>query len=115
MSFKLRVTDPAKDDIRQIVTWWSEHRDAGQAQRWQIGLETRVRTLRQRPTSRPLAPESRYSSVPVRQLNYGVRGRPTHRVLFIVTENEVVVLRVLHLAQDALAPEDLGFDGLSNP
>jgi hypothetical protein len=44
----------------------------------------------------------------IRQLNFGIGRRPTHRILFAIDGLSVVVLRVRHASQDALSGDDLG-------
>jgi plasmid stabilization system protein ParE len=43
----------------------------------------------------------------LKQLLFGIGRRATHRVVFIIENNQVTVLRVRHSAQDALTLEDL--------
>ena len=43
----------------------------------------------------------------IRQLNFGVSSKKTHRVVYEVTDEDVRVFAVRHLAQDELPPSEL--------
>lgn len=43
----------------------------------------------------------------LRELHFGLRSRPSHRVLFTITGTTVIVLTVRHVAQQAVQPNDL--------
>ncbi|HEV3003354.1 MAG TPA: hypothetical protein VGX78_02790, partial [Pirellulales bacterium] len=53
-----------------------------------------------------LAAESSDFPYEVRELYFGLRSKPTHRVLFTVAETTVVVLTVRHVARSAVKPGD---------
>ena len=59
------------------------------------------------PKRWPLAPEHETLPLPLRQITCGVGRRPTHRVLFAVRGQRMVVYAVRHLAQRDICPEDL--------
>jgi hypothetical protein len=46
-----------------------------------------------------LAPENERFPYEVRQLNFGIGRKPTHRIVYTIRPREVVILRVRHLAQ----------------
>jgi hypothetical protein len=43
----------------------------------------------------------------IRELHYGLRNKATHRAVFEVRNDEVIVYTVRHLAQRDLTPDDL--------
>jgi plasmid stabilization system protein ParE len=51
------------------------------------------------------APENGRYPYEIRQLNFGLGHRPTHRLVYAIRFHEVIVLRVRHLAQDTIVPE----------
>jgi hypothetical protein len=55
----------------------------------------------------PLASEPSLRFAGVRQLPFGLGNRPTHRVLFGIEDDRVVVYRVRAFAQDKLMPDEL--------
>jgi hypothetical protein len=43
----------------------------------------------------------------VRQLAYGLGRRFTHRAVFTIRENDIVILAIRHLAQSDILPDDV--------
>ena len=105
--YTVLVAEPARLDIQDQQNWWAEHRSADQAARWYAGFFQALLQLETNPELFRRAPEDGLWPFTVRQLNYGLGRRATHRALFVVRKNEVVVLRVRHLAQDALTSDDV--------
>ena len=91
----------------ESAAWWAEHRSQSEASRWLSGLESAINSLGDDPDRYPLAAESDAFDFPLRQLNYGVSRHPTHRVLFAVHADRVLIYAVRHLAQQELALGDL--------
>jgi plasmid stabilization system protein ParE len=107
MSRQVLLTDRAHADLLQACAWWAENRSAQQAERWYDGFAEAIRCLATDPERCPLAPESSAFPYALRQLNYGVGRRPTHRAIFVVRPDSVLILRVRHLAQQPLSPQDV--------
>jgi plasmid stabilization system protein ParE len=107
MTYRVLLTERARRDLEAACTWWAQNRSHEQAQRWYAGFAAAIRSLRQNPERCPRAQENEILPCELRQLNYGVGRRPTHRAVFTIREDEVLVLRVRHLAQDQLSPGDL--------
>ncbi len=107
MTFRVLLTEQARRDLEATCTWWAQNHSHEQAQRWYAGFAAAIRSLRKDPEKCPRAQESETLPYDLRQLNYGVGRRPTHRAVFIIREDAVVVLRVRHLAQDQLSPGNL--------
>lgn len=63
-------------------------------------------SLEQDPARRPLAPENDHFPYELRQLNYGLGSQATHRAVFTIRDNVVLILRIRHLAQHTLLEED---------
>jgi hypothetical protein len=55
----------------------------------------------------PLAAEDGQFPLELRELRYGAGRRPTHRAIFSIKDDLVLVLAVRHLAQDRVQPHDL--------
>ena len=100
--FQIKITEPAEADIDQAFVWWSENRSAEQAVRWYQEIKLAIATLRRMPERCPVVPETKLSAVGVRQLLFGVGLHPTHRIIFVIESDKVVILRVRHHAQDTL-------------
>lgn len=105
--FDVIITGPAKQDIQSAYEWWAEHRDPEQAARWYTGIYRHINSLGQMPERHSLATEPKLSQLKVRQSLYGLGRKPTHRVVFVIDNKEVIVLRVRHTSQDALGADDI--------
>ena len=79
-----------------------------QAGRWLIAIDAVITGLENRPERYPLAQESDQFPFAVQELQFGLSGRKTHRVLFAIRGVVVRVYSVRHLAQDFVTAEDLG-------
>ena len=112
MTFAVRLTPRAFDDLLASVRWWSKHRSPEQAVRWYEGIRKKIDSLSSMPESRPLARENARTPFELRELHYGLGKKTTHRVLFRVVGRTVEVLAVCHVAQDELDPNQLVPDAL---
>ena len=104
---KVRITQPAEQDMQAALEWWRENRSVEQAARWYRGIRKAVASLRSRPERCPEAPEADLLPQGMRQLLFGIGRRPTHRIVFTIADQEVRILRVRHSSQDALRGEDI--------
>jgi plasmid stabilization system protein ParE len=101
------ITGPAKRDIKEAYDWWANNRSVEQARRWYFGIRAAIRSLRKNPNRCAMAIESDLLSQGIRQINFGLGRRPTHRIVFAIDGGIVVVLRVRHASQDALTLDEL--------
>lgn len=106
--FHLLITGPAKHDIQSAYDWWASNRSREQAIRWYKGIYSAIESLSDMPDRCSLATESELFEHGIRQLLFGVGRRRTHRILFGIDHDVVVVFRVRHTSQDALLLDDLG-------
>ncbi len=79
-----------------------------QAARWLVELESAIAGLAHEAQRHPLASEAVAFDFPLHQMNFGVSGRRTHRVLFSFDDSRVLVYAVRHLSQADLGREDAG-------
>jgi plasmid stabilization system protein ParE len=107
MMFRLVISEPAERDIESAYNWWRSNRSEEQANRWYVGIQQSIRALRQTALQCPFAAESRLHPSGLRQMNFGVGRRPTHRIIFVVEERVVKIVRVRHSSQQSLRVEDL--------
>lgn len=70
-------------------------------------MESAIQSLAEGAERFPLAAESAEFEFPLRQMTFGISRRPTHRVLYSLQDDRVLVYAVRHLAQDDLTPGDL--------
>jgi plasmid stabilization system protein ParE len=78
-----------------------------QAARWYAGFSDAIAALAQNPERCPLAPENGCFPYEIRELHYGLGSRPTHRAVFTVRPDMVLVLTIRHAAQADLTEADL--------
>ena len=105
--FRIVITGLAKNDIQYTHDWWAEHHSKANAAMWYQGVYTAIQSLEVMPERCSLAPEQNLAEQALRQLLYGVRSRPTHRIVFLIDGSDVVILAVRHLSQDSLLLDDL--------
>jgi plasmid stabilization system protein ParE len=107
MTYRIEISPTAMADIEDIFLWMKGY-SVDQAHRWVRGCYEIMLTLEKFPNRCPLAVESQYMDLPVRQLLY----KKQYRILFTVRESNeqdsqgiVQIHRVLRAAQARL--EDL--------
>ena len=66
-----------------------------------------IRSLSDNPDRCALARENHLFSAEVRELHYGLGSRPTHRAVFTVLKDVVLVLTIRHGAQADLTEDDI--------
>jgi len=109
MNFAVVILPEAEDIIFRTAQWWAKNRSADQARHWFSGLYDAFETLRQNPERCPLAREKSIFPIELRELHYGIGSRSTHRVIFTVRPEQVIILTMRHTSQGNLELEDLGF------
>lgn len=107
MTYRLVISDHARDQLEGACRWWAENRSVEQAERWYEGFSEILLSLPQNPKRYALAAESSAFPFEVRQLNYGTGRKPTHRALFTIRGEIVYVFSIRHLAQKPVTPDDL--------
>jgi plasmid stabilization system protein ParE len=99
MKFDVLITDQARQEAQAIHDWWAANRSAEQAARWYDEFIRRALALEVNPEHGAVAPENGRFPYELRQLNFGIGRKSTHRMLYTIRQKDVVVLRVRHLAQ----------------
>ena len=97
----------AKQQLYDAALWWAENRSRDQAARWLEGFERELVALGENPERFPLARESDAFPFSIRQMNYGLGKARTHRALFELRDDCVVVYAIRHLSQGDVSPGDL--------
>jgi plasmid stabilization system protein ParE len=105
--YRVLITGPAMQDLQAAHDWWAKHRSKEQAGRWYTHILAATRSLEHMPERCGPATENDLSLSGVRQLLFGLGRRPTHRIVFGIEGEEVIIFRVRHTSQDILAPDDL--------
>ena len=107
MTYRVTVLPRAKSQLLEQALWWCENRSADQAFRWLEGFEQALASLANGPKRCSRARETNAFGFEVRELHYGLRSKATHRAVFEIRNDEVIVYSIRHLAQRDLKPNDL--------
>lgn len=107
MKLPVLIMPEAEEALRRNAKWRADNRSAEQAQRWYDGFAKAIVALGYHPLRYPLARESDQFPYQVRVMNYGVSSRPTHRALYTICPDAVVVLSIRSAAQQDVTPDDL--------
>lgn len=105
MTCVVLTTATAQQEAQANYDWWAEYRSAEQAARWYDEFLAASLSLEENPDRCALAAENDRFPYEIRQLNFGIGRKPTHRLVYAIHPNEVVILRVRHLAQQEIEPE----------
>ncbi len=105
MSYRILVTEQARRDLRQSCRWWARNRSSEQAQEWFEGFVKALYSVGENPERFPLAHEDGAFSSELRQFGYGLAKHPTHRAVFTIQSDTILILRVRHLARKWFALE----------
>ena len=103
MQYTVIITPSAKADIFGINAWLLENY-SNYADSWLWGISQAVASLSKFPERCQTASENDAFDAPVRQLLYGRRPH-VYRILFMIEESRVFVLRVRHTRQQRLWEE----------
>ena len=106
MKYDVVLTTKAKRQLDEACAWYAA-RNADVADAWYDGFVEALISLESNPQRHGLARENDAFSVELRQLNYGSGRRKTHRAVFVIRPNKVVVHAIRHLAQQDLTLDDL--------
>jgi len=100
MAFRVLVDPAALIEAEEAFLWLLE-RSPRDAERWFHGLWTAIESLAELPTRCPLAPESLALRRGIRQRLFG-KPPNVYRILFVVVNDEVRILRIRHGARKRL-------------
>ncbi len=106
MPLRVIISEPAELDLWEAHNWWAKNRSPSQAATWYRRILAAIHTLKDTANRWSAAPEHHLWPTGIRELHFGVRRKPTHRVLFTIENEQVIVLRVRHASQDYLTAED---------
>ena len=107
MTYAVAITEQAAREMEESAAWWAQERSVEQSERWYAGIRHAIMKVAEQPDRYPRAAEDGAFPHPLRELHYGLGSRPTHRVVFTILKEAVVVLTVRHTAMDRLRQADL--------
>ena len=108
MTRRVVVTKQAEREMQAAFNWWAEHRSKKQADQWYTGFAKTIGELSENPERHGTSREIEKFGYEIRDLLFGIGRRLTHRAVFTIRDDEVVVLTVRHVAQRDISPDDLG-------
>lgn len=93
MTFQVRLLRRGQSDVDDIYLWLRKRSPAG-AVAWYAAFLERLDDLSSNATACSIAPESQRLDFELRQAFFRTRRGRTYRLLFMLREEEVLVLRV---------------------
>lgn len=105
MKYRVIVTPQAENDLKEVVRYIRRQGAPQAAREWLAAARKKIKTLADHPEHGLLAPESSSFQEPIRELLCGSGNRGTYRVLFVILNSSVFVLRVRHGSRLPLEPE----------
>jgi plasmid stabilization system protein ParE len=109
MTYRLQVLPRAEADINQIFLWLQKRSPDG-ARRWFLAFEQAAQAVLLNPHRFSVAREEMSVGEGLRQFLFRTRHGRTYRGLFVIDDNEVVVLRVRGPGQRDLQSDELTQD-----
>lgn len=107
MKLRLLITPTADADLLRNSQWWAENYSQSQAEDWYLGFSEAIERIPDSPNRHPLARENPEFTFELRALHFGVGHHPTHRALFTVREDTVLVIAIRGAAQSDISPNDV--------
>jgi len=107
VNYRVTILPRAKRQMLDQALWWSENRSAEQAFHWLEGFGQALASLADNPERCIVARESDAFDRVIRELHCGIRNKATHRAVFEIRGDEVIVHCIRHLAQRDLTPEEI--------
>jgi plasmid stabilization system protein ParE len=104
--YRVRLAAKAEADVDEILRWFHEQQATVAGGRWFARLLHKIGTLETRPDRCPIAAESADLRVEIRELLFG-RRHGVYRILFLIEERTVQILRIWHAARDRVSTEEL--------
>jgi plasmid stabilization system protein ParE len=104
MRYIVVTTERAAREIEDATAWWARERSVEQAERWYQGIRAAIAGLATSPERWAIAAERERFPYELRELHFGLGSKPTHRVLFTIVGNTVLVVTVRHAAQNRFRP-----------
>jgi plasmid stabilization system protein ParE len=107
MSYEVALTERAEAQLDDAFAWWREHRSGEQAARWYNSFADAIAALAENPARHPRSAESATFPYEIRDLHFGLGRRPSHRAVFTIRDDLVLVLAIRHVAQRPMTGADV--------
>ncbi len=106
MPLAVIFTMTASGELDRTSDWCNEQSD-GLGYEWLQGIQTAMMSLAVNPDRCGIAHKSDHFPCELRELLFGIGQRKTHRVLFHISEREVVIVGIRHVSRRDFSPENL--------
>jgi hypothetical protein len=106
MTFDVVMTDDATTRLEDIHLWFQENAPQ-MANKWYNGIRDSILSLEEDPERFGVADESHNYPLALREILYGVGKRKTHRIVYSVHDQKVVIRAIRHVAQRAITEDDI--------
>lgn len=100
MSYQIVVQPAADVDLQQAAHWIAQY-SVEKSTLWYFDAVQAIESLQNFPARCAFAPERKIFGLDIRQLLFD-----KYRILFVIEDETVYVLRVRHQAQQTLQPEE---------
>ncbi len=100
MGYQVITLPRAEDDLREATRWMAQY-SLEKATLWYVDIQHAIESLSESPARCPFAPERKTHGLEIRHLLF-----EKYRILFVIEDESVYVLRVRHQAQKALTPDE---------
>jgi plasmid stabilization system protein ParE len=110
MTFQVRISPRAEQDIERNAQWWADNHSVEQAVRWLYAVREQLKTLGTFPESHGLSPENDEFPYEIRDKLVGLGSRPGYRAVFTIVDDTVHVLTVRSGSEDRLRADGIAFD-----
>jgi len=108
MTFTVEYTHRAERDLREITAWYLEESGSIDiASDWSDGIYSLIEDLSHTADRHPPACELEVVEGDLREVHYGSGRRTTHRIIYQIIGERVVILRIRHTSQRELTPDDI--------
>jgi plasmid stabilization system protein ParE len=104
--FEVRFTRQATVAFDETLDWYKA-RSLEAARKWLAAVELALDKLEEDPYRYPRAAEDDLFPTPLYQYAFGGGRKLTHRMVYVIRPQAVVVHAIRHLSQDALSLDDL--------
>lgn len=98
MNHTVVLTRIAERQLDSVADWYAAQ-DLTLGENWFNGIHVSLASLSENPERFGFAHENDDFPCQLREMLYGIGRRKTHRVLFVIREDQVVIHQIRHVAQ----------------
>lgn len=109
MKYRVVYTTRSNLELQKAALWWAENRSPAQAEKWLACFQAAIAALNENPERHGRAREDEYFDVTLRELYFGLGSKPTHRAVYEIRQDQVIIHAIRHGAQRDIAPDDLSW------